>query len=116
MSAMRVRVLSLLLIALLAFPASWAAPVLVGAHPAHTASSDAPPCDSHEGHTNDDCPCCPEHSGSMSDCLSVCALAVGMPAVTLPTLHADGSMPPPVHVAAAFSSRSDSPFKPPPIL
>jgi hypothetical protein len=51
----------------------------------------------------------------MADCLSVCAVAVGMPAVSSPEVLRDRGIRPSAHIAAAFTSRADLPFKPPPI-
>jgi len=113
----RIRLLSFLLIALMAFPAGWAVPVSFGSHSSHATSEAAPDCATHEQHTGrDDCPCCPHQGGSMADCLSVCAAAVAVPVTALPAMESVAGVRPPLHTAAAFTSRADSPFKPPPIL
>jgi hypothetical protein len=115
---MRARLISFLLIALMALPAGWAAPVSFGGHSSHAhATSSSPACDTHEAHGRDNCPCCPDHGGgSMADCFSVCAVSVAAPAASLPVIESVGSIRPPAHAAVAFSSRADLPFKPPPIL
>ena len=115
---MRTRLLSFLLIALMAIPAGWAAPAsFAGAHSSHAAGS-APPCHTDESPAaRDNCPCCPDHGGgSMADCLATCAVSLATPMADLPAVQFVGTLRPPVHVAVAFSSRTDSLFKPPPIL
>lgn len=115
---MRARLIGFLLIALMAFPAGWAAPASFIAHSSHAAhaTSDAPPCHTAELQSRDDCPCCPDDGGSMSDCLSACAAPLAVPAPSLPVLEAAGGIRPLAHAAPAFTSLEESPFKPPPIL
>jgi hypothetical protein len=114
---MRARLLGFLLIALMAIPAGWAVPVSFSGHTSHAAGSSLPCHTHHETQGQHECPCCPDHGGgSMADCLSSCAASVAVPVTGVPVVEAVGSIRPPVHVAAAFSSRADALFKPPPIL
>jgi hypothetical protein len=115
---MRVRLISFLLIVLMAIPAGWAAPASFIAHSSHAshAANDAPPCHTEDAQSRDDCPCCPDHGGSMSDCLSACAVALAVPVTSLPVIQAVDGVRPLAHTVPAFTSIEDSPFKPPPIL
>jgi hypothetical protein len=112
---MRSPLLSFLLIALLALPASWAAPSLHDEALTHS-SSDSLPCESHDENNGELCHCCPDEGGSLASCFSVCAAAVAVPSTGLPTVELARTARPPLHAAPIFTSRADSPFKPPPIL
>jgi hypothetical protein len=111
---MRRRLICSLLIAMLALPVSVFAPAAFGASAAE-ALAGTEHCATHaQTPPGDDCPCCPDEGNSMASCLSMCAVTAAPPPVVMPVPLVRAPIPP-SHAAASFSTRSDLPFKPPPI-
>jgi hypothetical protein len=108
----RSRWLIFLLIGLLALPASWAAPGFALQMHSH----DGDPCGMQDHAPGKDCPCCPDTGGTPASCLSSCPAMVAVPVTLLAPAASFVAARPPIHSAAQFTSRSDLPFKPPPIL